>query len=39
MRRILYRLLTRLRESLCPVQVRLDKYLGPPRGRERPPRR
>jgi len=27
MTRLLYRLLTWLRERLCPVQVRLDKYV------------
>jgi len=28
MTRLLYRLLTWLRERLCPVQVRLDRYVG-----------
>jgi len=27
MTRLLYRLLTWLREQLCPVQVRLDRYV------------
>jgi len=27
MRRLLYRMLTWLRERLCPVQVRLDRYV------------